>query len=155
VGIPESYQNPREGAAYCLALRGTSFHVVVISVPEIHPPRFCREHRYPPQGNRTPRTGPFLDSPFSHTGTINNYRRAIRTRFAGAALLCAINNTHPFHYVLKDACACCWKDLTLIPETTLLLSIACFLAQVCVWDTAYSCDDVPEPAEISEFFLYH
>lgn len=143
-GIQESCQNPREGAPYSLSLRGTSFHAVVVLIPKIHPAHFCRESRYPTQGNRPHRFGTFLASPFSQAVTVNHYRRAICTGCAGAVLLRAVSNVHPLHYMFKDARICHWDDLALIPETMLLPSIACFLTQVCMWDTAQSCDDVPK-----------
>lgn len=144
LGIQESCQNPREGAPYCLGLRGISFPVAVVSIPKINPLHFCREHRYSIQWNSPHRFGTFLDSPFSHAVTANNYQRTIHTCFAGAMFLCLTINMHLFHYVLKDARLCHWKDLTLIPETMLLPSVACFLTQVCMWDTGQCCDDVPK-----------
>lgn len=105
LGIQESCKIPQKlhlTAQVC----GTSFHVVVVSMPKI-PAHFCREHTYPTQGGRSRCFSTFLDSPFP-TIAVNNYQRASHTQFAGAVLLCAISNEHPFHYLFKDASVCHW-----------------------------------------------
>lgn len=76
----------------------------------------------------------FSGFPFSHAITVNNYWRASNTQFAGVVLLCTTSNKHPFHYSLKNACVCHWQTLTLIPDTTPLPSISCFLDQACMQD---------------------